>query len=117
VNAGGGSNERYQGKFNVNSFKGARQFSAIGMGNNTNAEGFSIMDILNFSGSPGRDTEKRRGTYNINLTKDDAGALGIGGQNNSGINTALGWRIETTNNIIGNKIDFQSNYFYNRYNP
>ena len=21
------------------------------------------------------------------------------------------------NNIIGNKLDFQSNYFYNRYNP
>ena len=54
VNAGGGNNERYEGKFNVNSFKGARQFSAIGMGNNTNAEGFSFMDILNFTGELAR---------------------------------------------------------------
>lgn len=51
INAGAGNKERYEGKFNVNSFKGARQFSAIGMGNNTNAEGFSFMDILNFTGS------------------------------------------------------------------
>ena len=39
INAGGGMDERYQGRFNVNSFKGARQMSAIGMGNNTNTEG------------------------------------------------------------------------------
>src|SRR5688572_15708025 len=34
VNAAAGNKERYEGKFNINSFKGARQFSAIGMGNN-----------------------------------------------------------------------------------
>ena len=33
--AGGGTDERYEGSFNVNSFKGARQISAIGMANNT----------------------------------------------------------------------------------
>ena len=63
VNAGAGNKERYEGKFNVNSFKGARQFSAIGMGNTAWGGG------LNY------------------------------------------------NNIIGTKLDFQSNYFYNRYNP
>jgi hypothetical protein len=51
INAGAGTDERYQGKFNVNSFKGARQMSVIGMGNNTNAEGFSFMDVLNFTGA------------------------------------------------------------------
>src|SRR5688500_4141942 len=51
ISAGGGDNERYQGRFNVNSFKGARQMSVIEMGNNTNAEGFSFMDALNFSGA------------------------------------------------------------------
>ena len=51
VNAGAGTDDRYQGKFNVNSFKGARQMSVIGMANNTNAEGFSFMDILNFTGA------------------------------------------------------------------
>ena len=51
VMAGAGDKERYEGRFNVNSFKGARQLSAIGMGNNTNAEGFSFMDIMNFTGA------------------------------------------------------------------
>ena len=50
VSVGEGTDNRYEGRFNVNSFKGARQFSAIGMGNNTNVEGFSFMDILNFTG-------------------------------------------------------------------
>src|SRR5688500_10294568 len=49
--AGAGDKERYESRFNVNSFKGARQMSAIGMGNNTNAEGFTFMDVLNFTGA------------------------------------------------------------------
>jgi Outer membrane protein beta-barrel family/Carboxypeptidase regulatory-like domain len=117
VNAGGGSNERYEGKFNINSFKGARQFSAIGMGNNTNAEGFSFMDILNFSGELARmQRGSGNGNININISGDDAAAMGVGGNRNSGINTAWGGGLNY-NNIIGNKTDFQSNYFYNRYNP
>jgi hypothetical protein len=116
VNAGGGNKERYEGKFNVNSFKGARQFSAIGMGNNTNAEGFSFMDILNFTGELAR-MQRGGGNMNINISGDEAAGMGInGGGRNSGINTAWGGGLNY-NNIIGKKLDFQSNYFYNRYNP
>ena len=117
VNAGAGNNERYQGKFNVNSFKGARQLSAIGMGNNTNAEGFSFMDILNFTGELARMQRGGGSNININVSGDDAAAMGLnGGNRNSGINTAWGGGLNY-NNIIGTKLDFQSNYFYNRYNP
>ncbi len=117
VNAGGGNKERYEGKFNVNSFKGARQFSAIGMGNNTNAEGFSFMDILNFTGELSRMQRGGGGNISINLSSQDATAMGInGGNRNSGINTAWGGGLNY-NNIIGTKLDLQSNYFYNRYNP
>lgn len=117
VNAGVGNKERYEGKFNVNSFKGARQFSAIGMGNNTNAEGFSFMDILNFSGELARMQRGGGGNININISGEDAAAMGInGGGRNNGINTAWGGGLNY-NNIIGSKLDFQSNYFYNRYNP
>ncbi len=118
VNAGVGNKERYEGKFNVNSFKGARQFSAIGMGNNTNAEGFSFMDILNFSGELARmQRGGGGGNRNINVSGDEAAAMGLntGGRNN-GINTAWGGGLNY-NNIIGTKLDFQSNYFYNRFNP
>ncbi len=120
VNAGTGNKERYEGKFNVNSFKGARQFSAIGMGNNTNAEGFSFMDVLNFTGELARMQRGMSGgggNININVSSDDAAALGMNvGGSNSGINTAWGGGLNY-NNIIGNKLDFQSNYFYNRLNP
>ena len=117
VNAGAGNKERYEGKFNVNSFKGARQFSAIGMGNNTNAEGFSFMDILNFTGELARMQRGGGGNININVSGDEAAAMGINaGGRNSGINTAWGGGMNY-NNIIGTKLDFQSNYFYNRFNP
>ena len=116
VNAGAGNQERYEGKFNVNSFKGARQLSAIGMGNNTNAEGFSFMDILNFTGELAR-MQRGGGNISINISGDDAVAMGMNpGSRNSGINTAWGGGFNY-NNIIGSKLDFQSNYFYNRYNP
>ncbi|NOT50916.1 MAG: TonB-dependent receptor [Chitinophagaceae bacterium] len=118
TNAGVGDKERFEGKFNVNSFKGARQFSAIGMGNNTNAEGFSFMDILNFTGELARMQRGAGGggNININISSDDAAGMGMGGGRNSGINTAWGGGLNY-NNIIGNKLDFQSNYFYNRFNP
>ena len=113
VTAGAGDKERYEGRFNVNSFKGARQLSALGMGNNTNAEGFSFMDILNFTGAMNQMAQG--GNVNINISADDAVAMGLN-TNRGGINTAWGGGLNY-NNIIGKKLDFQSNYFYNRYNP
>ncbi|MFI5186961.1 MAG: outer membrane beta-barrel protein [Chitinophagales bacterium] len=114
INAGGGADGRYQGKFNVNSFKGARQMSVIGMGNNTNTEGFSFMDILNFTGALNQ-LKNGGGNININIGPNDPLA-GLLGANNTGINTIFGGGVNY-NNIIGTKTDFQSNYFYNRYNP
>lgn len=116
VMAGGGTDGRYEGKFNVNSFKGARQMSAIGMGNNDNGEGFSFLDILNFTGELARLKNGGGGNININISGDDAANLGLGGNNNAGINTSWGSGINY-NNIIGTKLDLQSNYFYNRFNP
>ncbi len=118
VNAGAGNKERYEGKFNVNSFKGARQLSAIGMGNNTNAEGFSFMDILNFTGELARmQRGGGGGNININMSGDEAASMGLSmGGRNSGINTAFGGGLNY-NNIFGTKLDLQSNYFYNHFNP
>ncbi len=114
ANAGAGNNGRYQGKINVNSFRGARQMSVIGMGNNTNAEGFSFMDVLNFTGAL---NQLKGGGGNINIsTGPDDPLAGLLGGNNNGINTTFGGGFNY-NNIIGNKTDFQSNYFYSRFNP
>ncbi len=118
VNAGVGTNDRLEGKFNLNSFKGARQLSAIGMGNNTNAEGFSFMDILNFTGELARmQRGGGGGNISINISGDDASAMGMNSMGrNAGINTAWGSGLNY-NNIIGTKLDFQGNYFYNHFNP
>ena len=116
VNAGGGTDDRYQGKFNVSSSKGARQMSAIGMANNTNSEGFSIMDILNFTGELKKMISGSGGNININISNDNSSPFAGMGGTNSGINTIWGGGVNY-NNIIGNKTDFMSNYFYNRYNP
>jgi hypothetical protein len=86
------------------------------MSNNTNAEGFSFMDILNFTGELSRMQRGGGGNININVSGDDAAAMGMNAGSNNGINTAWGGGLNY-NNIIGNKLDFQSNYFYNRYNP
>src|SRR5687767_7096817 len=115
VNAGGGTEGRYQGRFNVNSFKGARQMSVIGMGNNTNAEGFSFMDILSFSGGMNQ-LGGSGGNVNINMSSTDALAGAMGGGNNNSITTTWAGGANY-NNIIGTKMEIQSNYFYNRYNP
>lgn len=108
---GGGNEGRYEGRFNVNSFKGARQLSVIGMGNNTNAEGFSFMDMLSFSGNMSRSGGA------VTITSNDPSIGGFaGGNNNNSIRTIWGGGINY-NNIIGNNTDFTSNYFYNRYSP
>jgi hypothetical protein len=48
--AGAGSDERYDAQANVNRFKGKEQLSLLGMSNNTNRQGFELMDVLNFTG-------------------------------------------------------------------
>jgi hypothetical protein len=113
---GAGTNDRYEGRFNVNSFKGARQLSAIGMANNTNAEGFSFMDLMNFSGELNRMHQGGGGNASFALNADNPMSALTGNGNNNGIKTIWGGGINY-NNIIGKKTDLTSNYFYNRYNP
>ncbi|HEY9257689.1 outer membrane beta-barrel protein, partial [Chitinophaga sp.] len=112
--AGGGTNDRYDGKFNLNSFKGARQLSAIGMANNTNAEGFSFMDLMSFSGELNR--MKQGGNGSFAVSADGAGGAFMDGGTGNGIKTVAGVGINY-NNLLGKKTEFTSNYFFNHYNP
>ena len=112
ITAGAGTNERYEGKFNVNAFKGARQLSAIGMGNNTNAEGFSFIDMLNFSGGLGQ----LQNGETLTISSSNPMASMLASSANSGVNTTSGSGFNY-NDIIGTKTDLRSNYFYSRFNP
>ncbi len=114
--AGAGTRDRYEGRFNLNSFKGARQLSVLGVGNNTNAEAFSFMDMLTFSGDR-PSISGGGGNISVNLSSDGNGMGGLlGGNQNNGINTIWGGGVNY-NDLIGTKLDLRSNYFYNRYSP
>ena len=63
--------------------------SAIGMGNNTNTEGFSFMDMMNFTGELARMMRGNGGNANINMGSGDPNA-GMMGNTNNGIRTIWG---------------------------
>jgi len=109
--AGAGNKGLYEGNFNVNSFSGERQLSAIGMVNNTNKQGFSFLDILNFSGAlPGAGG---RGGGGMQMDIGNNGLPVQGGGNNEGVMTTRAGGLNY-NNTWQKKMDFMSSYFYNR---
>ena len=50
VSAAYGTEQRYESRFNINRFNKDVQLSAIGMANNTNEQGFSVTDYIEFMG-------------------------------------------------------------------
>src|SRR5207344_2724714 len=72
-------------------------------------------DMMNFTGELNRMMRGGNGNVNINIKGDDS-SPGMGNGNNAGIRTVWGGGLNY-NNIIGTKIEFTSNYFYNHYNP
>lgn len=67
VTAGAATGERYDGQFNINQFKKDKQISFLGMGNNVNKQGFSLFDVMNFSGELGRGMRSGGGGINIRI--------------------------------------------------
>jgi hypothetical protein len=86
VSAGAGTNSRYDAQTNINKFNGDQQLSLLGMANNTNRQGFSINDVLNFSGDLARGM-RSGGGINIKIGGGDDNGLPISGlgQNQQGI--------------------------------
>ena len=111
IAAAAGDNGRYDGQFNVNKFNDKQQLSAIGMANNTNQQGFSIMDMLNFSGQSRR--MMGGGAMIISNDNDDAFGLPVAGINNQqGITRTIAGGLNYSD-IWKNKTDVNASYFYN----
>ena len=90
VSAGAGTRERYDAQTNINKFNGDQQLSMIGMGNNTNKQGFSITDILNFTGELSRGMRNGSGITIRTGGGDDNGLPVTGqGQNQQGVATTI----------------------------
>lgn len=106
VTAGAGSKERYDGQTNINKFNGDQQMSVLGMANNTNRQGFSITDVLNFSGELSRGMRSGGGvTIRTGGGDGDNGLPVSGGQNQPGVARTIAGGINY-NDIWNKKTDF-----------
>lgn len=111
LRAGGGSQERFSGKANVNRFSPTRQFSLLGLANNINEAGFSFQDYMNFSG--GMQNMMSGGKIKLEINGADGGIpLSMMG-GNQGILTTYAGGINF-NNEFNEKTEIQSSYFYNQ---
>ncbi len=107
-----GTDGRYDGQFNLNKFNGNQQLSAIGMSNNTNRQGFSIMDMLNFTGQ-NRKMMSGGGGIVINTGGGDNFGLPVAGINNSqGINQTIAGGLNYSDTWKKNT-EVNASYFYN----
>lgn len=127
VAAGAGTNERFDAQTNVNKFNGDKQLSMIGMANNTNRQGFSITDVLNFTGELSRGMRNGGGITIRTGGGDDNGLPVTGqGQNQQGVATTIAgglnfndtWNKKTDFNssFMGSNIDLNTNRTTNRKN-
>jgi hypothetical protein len=110
VTAGANGNDRFESQANINRFNGDKQMSLIGMGNNTNKQGFSISDVLNFTGELSRGMRNGGGvTIRVNDGSNDNGLPVTGlGQNQQGVAETYAGGINY-NNYFNKKTDLNSN--------
>jgi hypothetical protein len=85
VTAGAGNKERYDGQTNINKFNGDQQMSLLAMGNNTNRQGFSLSDVMNFTGDLARGMRNGGGITIRSGGSDDGLPVSGLGQNQQGV--------------------------------
>jgi hypothetical protein len=109
---GYGTDDRYKGKFNLNRFSKKMQFSAIGMLNNINEQGFSINEYMNFMGGLQNMMSGGGGRIELSFDSDDMGIpLNFGQANGIRTTTAGGVNM---NYEFSEKTELNGSYFYNQ---
>ena len=112
TNLGGGTDGRYSGKASINRFSPKQQMSLIGMANNTNEQGFSINDYLNFMGGL-QAMMGGGGAIRLELDSDDMGLPMSAFGGNNGFTTTWAGGLNF-NNQLGKKTELNGSYFFNR---
>lgn len=114
VTAGAGTHEKYDGQANINKFKWNEQLSFLGMANNTNRQGFSLMDVLNFTGELSRGMRNGGGGIRIQTSDNSNNNNGLPvsglGQNQQGVATTVAGGLNYNNTWNNGKTDFNGNY-------
>ena len=112
ITAGYGTEDRYEGKANVNRFTKKSQFSVLASANNTNEQNFSFSDYINFMGGFQELMASGGGSMTLELGGNDI-PFGMGNQ--SGITSSHAGGINF-NSDISKKTEIRSSYFYNYIN-
>ena len=110
-----GENNRYEGNFTFNKFKGNQRISVLFNGNNINKVGFSFSDIISamggfrgFGGGGGRGG----GIAGLKMV----GSFFGGGSGTTGITKSLSTGINYTD-VWGKKVNVSGSYFYSNTQP
>ena len=112
MDAGAGTDGRFAGKMNLNRFSPRTRLSAIGMANNTNEQGFSFDEYLEFMGGIGAFMS---GGGRVEISGDDVGGLPLGDDGSvQGIQEsgAVGLNL---NHDFSKNAELTSSYFFNRF--
>lgn len=116
--AGYGTDNRYQGKANINRFNSGRQLSFLAMGNNINEQGFSFDEYMNFSGGASQ-MMGGGGGGNVSITIGGGGGGGGGapvnfGGRQNGILTNYAGGVNFNRDFNKKRSTIGGNYFYSR---
>lgn len=110
---GVGTEGRYEGNFNINSFGRRVQVSALGMANNTNEQNFSFQDYLNFMGGLGNFISGGSGGRTRLSFNLEEGGVPLGpGLDRGFTDTRSGGA--NLNLSLSKRTSLSANYFYNR---
>lgn len=105
-----GAKGKYDAQANINKFNGDEQLSFLGMANNTNRQGFTLTDAMNFSGELSRGMRSGGGIM-IRNNDDDNGLPVTGlGQNQQGVATTYAGGVNYNNTWNKKRSDFNSSY-------
>jgi len=116
ITSGYGSDDRYALRGNLNKFSDQQQLSFLGMSNNTNEQGFSIDDYINFQGGLQSITNSRGGMVRITVGGPGGGQSPIPLNNGQRINGIMNSHALGTNfnKDFNKKIQMRSSYFFNQ---
>ncbi|MEO0895916.1 MAG: outer membrane beta-barrel family protein [Bacteroidota bacterium] len=108
LEAGYGTDERYQLKGNINRFSPNLQISALGLGNNVNEDGFSVSEYIDFMGGLSSFMD---GSGGVTLEIGPKNAIPIAGYNDGGISTTQAGGLNA-NFDLGKKTRLTTSYFH-----
>lgn len=112
--AGGGTDDRYEGRLSLNKFDAKQQLGILASANNINQQAFSIQDYLSFSGEMQRMMSGGGGGgIRLEFNSDGDNAIPFGFNNNNGFTTTWSGGLNL-NQSFGKKTELNANYFYNR---